>query len=223
MEGLTAPLLYKDKVLYQKGNGKWTLTDKNSAPSTIKDWIKNEKLKTEDLFTISGDKVITRESHQKPITIGNESYHRFINLTPNTDLPNGAEFLLTKQVFDDFGNTTQLIGTVAQNNKRWPVIYSLREDGTYGVDPRAGLNFPENLKSFRIKKSPDGRPITRIDFSFTGVDENASFNIGNRNLSAIDPLAVAYKDIDLERTSPDTLKRYLKWLQKPTSVHRTMG
>mgnify|MGYP003602994622 CR=1 FL=1 len=107
VEGLTAPFLYKDQILYEKANGKWILVDKNSVPSKIKEWIKNEKLKTEDLFTASGDKVITRESHQKPITIGNKSYDRFINLTQNTDLPNDTEFLLTEQVFDDFGNTTQ--------------------------------------------------------------------------------------------------------------------
>lgn len=118
VEGLTEPFLYNDKILYETSNGKWTLIDKNSAPNSIKSWVKGKKVSSEDLFTTSKDKVISRLEAQKPITILGKQYSSFINLTPNTTLPNGSEFLLTEQVFDEFGNSKQLIGTLIQNNKR---------------------------------------------------------------------------------------------------------
>ena len=225
VEGLTEPFLYNDKILYETSNGKWTLIDKNSAPNSIKSWVKGKKVSSEDLFTTSKDEVISRLEAQKPITILGKQYSSFINLTPNTTLPDGSEFLLTEQVFDEFGNSKQLIGNVIQNNRRWNVVYNLREDGTYGVNPSQDTNFPENVRSFKINTNPDGRPIKYTDFTFTGINQEVATKVKGLDLSKVKPLAVAYSSFyaNIEGASKDTLSQYLKWLQSRKSDHWTYG
>lgn len=203
-------------------------------PSTVREIIRKAKIDEGDLFANQPDKVIQNTKGHKPITINGVDYNKFINLTPNTTLKNGYEFLLTKINFDDFGETTNLIGSLNIGNKRWNVQYNLGEDGTYVLNTTKvpgntiqseGLKFvniPEDAKSFRINKDEDGRNVKRKDFSFTGQNQDIAFDLEGIDLKNIKATKVTYRGYEaLKKVSssiPDNLLlEYLKWLHTTTN------